>query len=135
MITYARKTGRLVEIRIDGPYEKGRFGRVIALANELGPDAKVVVCSDMRKVAVLSAEQEQSLATVMRAHMERVELGVLLVGAREAQRRTANRVQGGTGSASVEVVRTVDEALALLGPLLNAAELARAKQFLAEGSE
>jgi len=131
MVTYERRVGRLVEIRVRGERDVSQFGRVFALANELGPGAKVIICNDARGAAPLSAEDAGKLATLMLATRERVEHAVTLVGERELALRQAERVRGEARTGH-PVVRTPAEAIAALEPVLNPAELARLKQFLSE---
>jgi hypothetical protein len=132
MVTIERRVGRLVEIRVKGdPGVKPPFGRVIKLANELGPDAKVVICSDIREADSVSMERADRLAILQRATRERVERAVMLVGERAVQLLVAERVRDtGAGREVVHVARTPAEAVAILQPLLVAAELTRLKQFL-----
>ena len=132
MMTMERRVGRLVEIRVKGePDAKPAFGRVIQLANELGPDAKVVICSDIREAPGVSMERADRLATLQRATRERVERAVMLVSERAVQLLGAERVRDkGAGREVVHIARTPAEAIALLRPLLIPAELNRLKQFL-----
>lgn len=133
MVTYERKVGRLVEIRVRGERDVTQFGRVIALANELGPDAKVIICNDARGAAPLSREEAAKLATLMLASRERVEQSVTLVSDRDVLVRQTERVRT---DARVDnaIVRTPEDAIASLAPALNTAELARLKRFLADGT-
>ena len=130
MVSYRRNVGRLVEIRVRGERDVSQFGRVIALANELGPNEKVVICNDARGAPPLNPEEAAALATIMRATRERVQVGVMLVAA-PINFSQAQRVQDDS-HADAGVVRTPEEAIARLAPHLNAAELARLKQFLSE---
>jgi hypothetical protein len=132
MMTIERRAGRLVEIRVKGePDARPPFGRVIQLANEIGPDAKVVICADIREALRASIERADRLAILQRATRERVERGVMLVGERAVQLLVAERVrEKGAGREVVHIARTPAEALALLQPLLVPAELTRLKQFL-----
>jgi hypothetical protein len=132
MMTFERRVGRLVEIRVQGdPDTKLPFARVLQLANELGPDAKVVICADIRAASQVSMERADRLATLQRAMRPRVERGVMLVGERAVQLLVAERVRDtGAGRQIVHIARTPAEAVAILQPLLIPAELTRLKQFL-----
>jgi hypothetical protein len=130
MMEYARKVGRLVEIRVRGAPDIKSIGRTIALANELGPDAKVVVCNDWRQGDVVPGVQVEKLITLIRSHSQRAEAGVLVVGEKLHEVLFGERVK--RSFSHIEIARSVDEALVFLKPHLNAAELARAKQFLDE---
>jgi hypothetical protein len=129
--TIERKVGRLVEIRASGRLDVSGFGRVIALANEVGHAAKVVGITDARQGEMLSPSEGQTLATLMRANMSRVELWVILVGERDIRLHVGDHLQQAVGSPAVRVAGSVHEAIGLLAPLLDVAELARAQQFLA----
>jgi hypothetical protein len=133
VINYARKVGRLLEIRVSGEHKTNQFGRQIALAKEVGPEAKLVVCADWREADVQSQSREfiEQLTTIFRINAPRTEAGVCLVG-NEHHVRVIGRIKQDVPQINVSVARTVDEALAVLKPRLNAAELARAKQFLDE---
>jgi hypothetical protein len=131
MVTMERRVGRLVEIRVTGEPDATMFGRVIALANEVGPDAKVILCSDIREAQTLTTERADRLATIQRATRERVERAVTLVSDRPVQHLVAERVRDmGPGRGVAHVAKTPAEAIALLDPLLTPAERTRLRQFL-----
>jgi hypothetical protein len=132
VVTYERRVGRLLEIRIVGEHKVESFGRPIALAKELGPDAKVVVIADWRKAELQNREQIDRLITAMRGHAQRVEQGVLLAESGH-HAMLAERIKQ-NALVPIAVVRSIAEALAQLKPVLDAAELTRAKQFLEEKS-
>jgi hypothetical protein len=67
---------------------------------------------------------------MMRSHTQRVEAGVLIVGESKGRRWLGEWIKSNLPQ-EVAVVRGADEAVSFLKPLLNAAELVRAKQFLA----
>jgi hypothetical protein len=131
VITYERRAGRLVEIRPRGEFDLSTFGRVIALANELGPDAKVVALVDARAAAPLSPEQRKKLATVQRGSRERIELEIVLLPEGASRMMTMDRLRVESGLQQ-RIVFSPDDALAELRQLLSAAELTRARQFLEE---
>ena len=128
MVTYERRVGRLVEVRIVGEIDF-RFSRLIALANDLGPDAKIVVCSDVRKASVPNLDLVSKIATAQLASRDRIILRVVLIGEGAVWTHIADRVSEGSESVT-EIVRTPEAAIARLATVLNSAELARAKQFL-----
>ena len=132
MLSIERRVGRLVEIRVTGePEAKLMLARVIALANEVGPDAKVVICSDTRRAPPLTSERAERLATLQRATRERVERAVTLVGDRPMQQVVAERVRDlGPGREVAHVAKSVTETLGLLDPVLTPAERVRVRQFL-----
>ncbi len=133
MVTMERRVGRLVEVRVQGGAPKStlRFARIIALANEVGPEAKVVVCADAREAPQLTPDGAAELAKVQLAARARVERAITLVAPRATQVMIHERVRDeGAGRAVVEVARTVEQAVELLRPHLTSAELVRLKQFL-----
>jgi hypothetical protein len=134
MVTFERRVGRLVEIRVlpGGGGNVMTFARVIALANELGPDAKVFVVADVRKAPrAMSPEENQKLALAVKAQRERVIRAVTLVGEQPAQAINAERVVDlGPGRDIAQVTRSPAETIAALKPLLDPTEMARLKQFL-----
>ena len=131
MVSYERRVGRLVEVRIVGAMDDFRFSRLIAHANDLGPDAKIVVCTDVRKASLPNLEVLTRIATAQLASRERIALRVVLIGDGAVWAHIADRVSEGSESFT-EIVRTPEDAIARLATVLNPAELARARQFLAE---
>ena len=131
MVTYERRVGRLVEVRIVGGMDDFRFSRLIALANDLGPDAKIVVCSDVRKASLPKLEVVTRIATAQLASRERIALRVALIGDGAVWAHIADRISEGSESVT-EIVRTPEDAIARLATVLDGAELARARQFLQE---
>jgi hypothetical protein len=129
-ITFERKVGRLVEIRTVGAQDAKQYARVIALANELGPDAKVVVLVDVRKADLLSKDAGEKLGLLVRTSAQRVMRAVVVRATGVFREMSSERIARESGSTDQQFVTTNEEALAALAPVLNAAELARAKQFL-----
>ena len=134
MITIERKVGRLVEVRVDGEPDMKQFGRVIALANEVGPDAKVVVLVDTRQVTTLSPEYVEKLGLMIRSSAQRLEQAVVLRRASPIKDARSAQIARVAGTVPQQFVDEPAQALAALKPLVNAAELARARAFLDEGS-
>jgi hypothetical protein len=133
MVTIERKVGRLVEIRPRGATEAHPgFGRVIALANELGRDAKVLLCIDARQADPVSAAEQARIRTAQLAGRERIERIVTVVGDDPLHAMQTARLNEGHRDDFALTARTPAEAVELLADLLNPAELARLKQFLAE---
>ncbi len=128
MVTFERRVGRLVEVRIVGEIDF-RHSSLIALANELGPDAKIVVCADVRNASVPKLELVTRIATAQLASRERIALRVALIGEGPVWAPIADRISEGSASVT-ELVRTPEDAIARLATVLNTAELARARQFL-----
>ncbi len=134
MFTIERRVGRLIEMRVVGAADFVAFGKVIALANEVGPDAQVVVCADVRRGNLVTPEQAAKIATIIRGTRTRLACSITLVGDNVPLERTVNRVAQQADPDFVETVRTPEEVVSRLTPLLNPAELARLKLFLAEGA-
>jgi hypothetical protein len=136
MMTIARHVGRLVEMREDGepgPANRNQFGRVIALANELGPDAKVFVLTDVRRAkAMPTFEAIEQIATRITATAMRVDLAVLLIRPDPARIIATGRMRQSVRAVTFEVAKSPAEAMALLAPKLDPAELARLKIVLAD---
>jgi hypothetical protein len=132
MTTIERRVGRLVELRPRGaPDSKPSFGRVFALANELGPDAKVVVCIDAREADPISAGHIARIRTAQLAGRERIERIVTVVDDDLSRKLQVERIGEGVNEELYVIARSPQEAVQILTPLLNPAELARLKQFLA----
>jgi hypothetical protein len=132
MMSIERKVGRLVEIRVGGEPDMKQFGRVIALANEVGPDAKVVVIVDARQVTTMSQEYVEKLGLMIRSSAQRLEQAVALRRASPIKDARSAQLTRIAGPVPQQFTDDVAQAMAALKPLLNAAELARAKQFLEE---
>jgi hypothetical protein len=134
VVTFERRVGRLVEIRDDGNRPASGlppFGRVIALADELGRDAQVIVCADMRLGKVMPQEIADKVALAVRTSLTRVERGVTLLPADGIAARQFARIFGeGHGDDRGPMLHTSDEAIAALDPLLHAAERVRLRAFL-----
>lgn len=131
MTTIERRVGRLVELRARGaPDAKPMFGRVFALANELGRDAKVVLCIDARESDPVSADEVSRIRNAQLAGRERILRVVSVVGDSPLRMMRAERIREGLDSDFFSIAKTPAEAVALLEPILTAAELARLKQFL-----
>jgi hypothetical protein len=129
MVTFERRVGRLVEIRTKGAQDPAHyFGRVIALANELGPTAQVIVCADQRDADLPAPAVADQVGKIILAARPRILRHATLVGETEIFFRQAVRVRN-LGE-EYKGVRTPRVAVAWLEPALNDAELARLKQFL-----
>ena len=134
MITIERKVGRLVEIRVVGQPEMKQFGRVIALANEVGPDSKVVVLVDVRKAIGMTPEYVEKLGLMIRSSAQRVAQAVVVRGGGGLVKYAASaKVARVAGPVAQRFVDGPEDALAALSPVVDAAELARARRFLEEG--
>jgi hypothetical protein len=130
VISFARKVGRLIEIRVEGRGDTAStFGRLIALANELGPDARVVACWDVRAVQPAPAQHHENVANAIRLTARRLERGAVLAGEGLAATQV-ERTVAAVANPGLRAVRTVADAVAWLEPALNPAELARLKLFL-----
>jgi hypothetical protein len=133
MVTFERRVGRLVEIRDDGgpaPPGMPKFGQVLALADEVGPGAMVVVCADMRRAKPLTAEQSEQVALAIRVSLTRVERGATLLPEQMIAGRQFERVYGESHRGFGPLARTPQEAIDALDPVLTAQERARLRAFL-----
>jgi hypothetical protein len=135
MVTFERRVGRLVEIRVRPPDSGGSppFGKVIALANEVGPDALVVVISDLRLSKVVTPERAALIGQAIRISQSRVERAATLLAATGVARIQNRHI--GDEAHREDLHRAVDNvaaATAWLAPVLDAAERARLQAFLAE---
>jgi hypothetical protein len=131
MTTIERHVGRLVEIRARGPRDpRPMFGRVFALANELGTDSKVILCIDARETEPVAADEVARIRNAQLAGRGRVELLLTVVGDNPLLSMQAARINEGLDKKIALIAKTPAEAVELLQPILTAAELARLKQFL-----
>jgi hypothetical protein len=132
MLSIERKVGRLVEIRAAGEPDMKQFGRVIALANEVAPDAKVVVLVDARQVTTMSQEYVEKLGLMIRSSAQRLEQAVVVRRASPIKDARSAQLTRVAGPVPQQFTDDPAQALAALAKLVNPAELARAKQFLEE---
>ena len=134
MVTFARNTGRLVEIRDDGVSRTGAgrvpFTRILTLADELGPNAKVIVCADLRLARPIAPEHADKVGLVVRTSLTRVERGVTLLPSAAVAGMQFGRVFGEAHRGIGTIVGTVQQALDALDDVLTAAERLRLRAFL-----
>jgi hypothetical protein len=135
MVAFARRVGRLVEIRDDGkpvpPDVQPQFARVIQLADEVGAGAKVVVCTDLRRGHAITQEQANRITLAIRTSLTRVDRAAILIPSASIAAMQMQRVHGDAHRRDDGgICRTPEEAYAWLDPVLTPAERTRLRQFL-----
>jgi hypothetical protein len=134
MFTFARRVGRLVEIQDDGepvpPGTQPQFARVLQLADELGPGAKIVVCNDQRRGRAVTHEQAGRITLAVRGSLTRVERSAVLLPTATVAARQMERIHGEAHGDDNHRCRTPQEVYAWLDPVLTPEERTRLRQFL-----
>jgi hypothetical protein len=131
MTTIERHVGRLVELRAVGPRDpKPMFGRVFALANELGTESKIILCVDVRESDPVGADEVSRIRTALVAGRGRVDKLITVVGEKKLRMMQTERINEGLDSEVALIARTAEEAVQLMTPFLTPEELTRLKQFL-----
>jgi hypothetical protein len=136
-VTYfERRVGRLVEIRRDEQPEARNpsFTRVAELAKELGRDVRVVTIADWRRARALPADRAQRVETSIRTFLSRCDRVCWLLCEDRIARMQFERIVEKLVDERCRTANTTAEAIDWLAPALNAAELARLKQFLDGGA-
>lgn len=134
--TFDPPVGRFIGLRIDGTLTAAELNsfRLNAATAMLAVPARVVFCSDLRRLAVLQNDVFDSLVQMLRTDNPKIERNGLLVSTGATVRMQVQRLAAESGHPGRRVFMAEHEVRAWLSEVLNQDERTALSAFLARGS-
>jgi hypothetical protein len=130
-----KRVGRLLEIRIGGSLTLEeitafglRYREVAGVGEEL-----YVACTDLRTARLFAPEAAELMLSFMRTRRTRIEHNAILVGDSPIVGLQAERLIKASSHPGRHILHSAGEVIAVLDPILGAAEQARVREFLNDG--